>query len=270
MNFSGTAGAGANGPATATGEGRSNPVGGHVALIPAGGSGSRLGARTPKQYLELRGRTVLECTVDVFLSQPWIERVLIVVQADDGYAERLPGLEHPKITVLREAGASRRDTVLNGLAAAARLSLVQAQDWIHVHDAARPGIDADSLQRLAASLEEGEECGALLCVPITDTVKRIDPIASDFANARLRSAGTVDRSRLWLAQTPQVFRAGPLRRALENHPSVTDEASAIEAEGGRPRMVRGTRLNQKITTVEDLIIMRVLLAQSASAGAVRS
>lgn len=253
-----------NGPATI-----SHAHASHIALIPAGGSGSRMGARIPKQYLELQGRTVLECTVQVFLEQDWIERVLIVVQPDDGYAARLPRLEHPKVTILREAGGSRRDTVLNGLAAAARLSLVQPQDWVYVHDAARPGIDADSLQRLASCIEGDEGCGALLCVPVTDTVKRIDPIASDFANSRLRSAGTVDRSRLWLAQTPQVFRAGPLRRALENHPSVTDEASAIEAEGGRPRMVRGTRINQKITTVEDLIIMRVLLAQPVNATSAR-
>ncbi|MGE0311559.1 MAG: 2-C-methyl-D-erythritol 4-phosphate cytidylyltransferase [Lautropia sp.] len=271
MNFSGSAATAANGPvglADAGPQTATTRPADHVVLIPAGGSGSRIGSPTPKQYLELQGRTVLECTTQVFVEQDWIERVLIVVQPDDAWAQRLVRLEHPKITILREAGATRRDTVLNGLAAAARLSLLQPHDWIYVHDAARPGLDAASLQRLAASLDD-ERCGALLCLPVTDTVKRVDPIASDFANARLRSAGTVDRSRLWLAQTPQVFRAGPLRRALEQHPSVTDEASAIEAEGGRPRLITGTRLNQKITTVEDLIIMRVLLDHTARAQAGR-
>ncbi len=271
MNFTGSAAEEGNGPAGSTDAGPQTATvrpANHVALIPAGGSGSRIGAPTPKQYLELRGRTVLECTTQVFVEQDWIERVLIVVQPDDAWAARLPRLEHPKVTILREGGATRRDTVLGGLAAAARLSLLQPHDWIYVHDAARPGLDAASLQRLAASLDD-ESCGALLCVPVTDTVKRVDPIASDFAGGRLRSAGTVDRSRLWLAQTPQVFRAGPLRRALEHHPSVTDEAGAIEAEGGRPRMIKGTRLNQKITTIEDLIIMRVLLDHSARVQAGR-
>lgn len=231
----------------------------HFVLIPAAGSGSRFGARVPKQYLELgNGRTVLEVTVAAFLAEPWISRVAVVVQPDDPLVLRLPGLRHPKVLLVRRGGQSRRDTVLNGLKALAQRGLVQPHDWVHVHDAARPGIDSQTLRRLAAHLEH-EPCGALLCTPVTDTVKRIDSRASLAATQEFRSGGTVDRSRLWLAQTPQTFRFAPLRKALEAHPNVTDEAGAIEAEGGRPRMVMGSRLNLKITTAEDLIMLRILM-----------
>ena len=214
------------------------PVARHFVLIPAAGSGSRFGAKVPKQYLELGGgRTVLECTVAVFLAEPWISRVIVVVQADDPLVMRLPGLRHPKVLLVRRGGQTRRDTVLNGLTALAQRGMIEAHDWVHVHDAARPGVDSASLQRLAAYLEY-EPCGALLCVPVTDTVKRIDSRAS---------------------LTPQTFRFAALRKALEAHPNVTDEAGAIEAEGGRPRMVAGTRRNLKITTPEDLIMLRILL-----------
>ena len=234
----------------------------HIALIPAGGSGSRLGAKLPKQYLELCGRTVIECTVEAFLAEPWIDRVVVVIQPDDDYAARLPGLAGPRVELIRRGGATRRDTVLNGLTAMAQRGLADPLDWVYVHDAARPGIDSASLRRLALHLER-EPCGALLCVPVADTVKRLDPVASLVASDEYRSGGTVDRSRLWLAQTPQVFRAGALRRALAAHPGVTDEAAAMEAEGGRPRMITGTRRNLKITTLEDLIMMRVMMSRAA-------
>ncbi|MDO4637702.1 MAG: 2-C-methyl-D-erythritol 4-phosphate cytidylyltransferase [Lautropia sp.] len=239
----------------------------HFVLIPAAGSGSRFGARVPKQYLELGGgRTVLECTVAVFLAEPWITRVAVVVQADDPLAMRLPGLRHPKVLLIRRGGQTRRDTVLNGLTALAQRGMVEVHDWVHVHDAARPGIDSASLQRLRDYLVH-EPCGALLCVPVTDTVKRIDSRASLAATHEFRSGGTMDRSRLWLAQTPQSFRFAALRKALEAHPNVTDEAGAIEAQGGRPRMITGTRRNLKITTPEDLIMLRILMGmQPADAG----
>ena len=142
--------------------------------------------------------------------------------------------------------------------------VIDQHDWVYVHDAARPGIDAESLLRLSARLEH-ETCGALLCIPMADTVKRVDPVSSLEASAEYRSGGTVDRSRLWLAQTPQVFRAGTLRRALLAHPTVTDEAAAIEAEGGRPLMVNGSRRNLKITTIEDLIMLRVMMGRETAA-----
>ena len=130
------------------------PVARHFVLIPAAGSGSRFGAKVPKQYLELGGgRTVLECTVAVFLAEPWISRVIVVVQADDPLVMRLPGLRHPKVLLVRRGGQTRRDTVLNGLTALAQRGMIEAHDWVHVHDAGRPGIDSASLQRLGTYLE---------------------------------------------------------------------------------------------------------------------
>ncbi len=236
----------------------------HVVLIPAAGSGARMGARVPKQYLELCGRTVLECTVARFQAQEWLDHIGVVVQPGDEIAPRLEGLRTPRVELIARGGESRRDTVLNGLTYLAHRGVIDQHDWVYVHDAARPGIDADSLLRLSARLEH-ESCGALLCVPMADTVKRVDPVSSLEASAEYRSGGTVDRSRLWLAQTPQVFRAGALRRALLAHPTVTDEAGAIEAEGGRPLMVNGSRRNLKITTIEDLIMLRVMMGREAEA-----
>jgi 2-C-methyl-D-erythritol 4-phosphate cytidylyltransferase len=234
----------------------------HVVLIPAAGSGTRMGGSVPKQYLELCGRTVLECTVAAFLAQDWFDHVAVVVQRHDDIAPRLAGLRAERVGLIARGGQSRRDTVLNGLTYLAQKGLIDQHDWVYVHDAARPGIDAASLLRLSARLEH-ETCGALLCMPMADTVKRVDPVASLEASAEYRSGGTVDRSRLWLAQTPQVFRAGALRRALQAHPTVTDEAGAIEAEGGRPLMVNGSRRNLKITTYEDLMMLRLLMRAEA-------
>ncbi len=230
----------------------------HVVLIPAAGSGTRMGSRVPKQYLELAGRSVLECAVAAFLEQAWFDHVAVVVQPDDEIAPRLAGLQHPRVVLVRRGGRSRRDSVLNGLTWLAQRGAIDQNDWVYVHDAARPGIDAESLLRLSSCLEH-KPCGALLCIPMTDTVKRLDPVSSLEASAEYRSGGTVDRSRLWLAQTPQVFRAGALRRALLAHPNVTDEAAAVEAEGGRPLMVNGSRRNLKITTIEDLLVLRILM-----------
>ena len=149
----------------------------HVVLIPAAGSGTRLGGRVPKQYLELCGRTVLECTVAAFLAHDWFDHVAVVVQPDDNIAARLAGLRVERVGLIRRGGQSRRDTVLNGLTYLAQKGLIDQHDWVYVHDAARPGIDAASLLRLSARLEH-ETCGALLCMPMADTVKRVDPVAS--------------------------------------------------------------------------------------------
>lgn len=233
----------------------------HLVVIPAGGTGSRLGAPIPKQYLQLGQATVIEHTVAAFLAQPWIDHIAVVVQPSDPWAHQLDGLRDPRVLLLRNAGGTRRDTVLAGLSMLSRGGLARNGDWVYVHDAVRPGIDHDSLVRLATQLQD-EVCGALLCLPVTDTVKRTDPVSSWPTAGINRSGGTVDRSRLWLAQTPQVFRVAALRRALENHPHVTDEAAAIEAEGGRPRLVPGSRRNLKLTTVDDLVFLRVMLSQT--------
>lgn len=235
----------------------------HVALVPAGGAGSRLGAEKPKQYLALGESSVLERTVQALLARRWIARVLVVVQRDDRYVDALAGLAADRVAILREAGATRRDTVLNGLEAALRAGLLEPGDWVLVHDAARPGVSPDALERLRESLSLPGAGGALLGLPVSDTVKRIATDADPAGTAAGPcSVATIDRRSLWLAQTPQAFRADALRVALDRHPEVTDEAAAIEAEGGRPRLVAGNWLNLKITTAQDLDVLRRLLASA--------
>ena len=221
-----------------------------LAVMPAGGTGSRLGAALPKQYLELAGEPMIARAARALLAAPWIERLVVVVAADDARAAgALAGL--PRTTVLGEGGATRRDTVLAGLRWLARAQEATPDDWVLVHDAARPGLALQLLERLRDRLGESA-VGGLLALPVSDTVKR----ATDDDRS---VAATVERERLWLAQTPQMFRLGLLLDALAVYPGVTDEAAAIECAGHAPLLVEGARANFKVTTAEDLELMRALL-----------
>lgn len=219
------------------------------AVIPAAGTGTRLGAARPKQYLALGGRPMLRWSVDALLAAAWIERVVVVVAPDDRRAAGLlAGLA--RVEVLGAGGAARRDSVLAGLRALAG-SGAHRDDWVLVHDAARPALTLPLLERLRGGLAEST-VGGLLALPVSDTVKR--------AGGDGRSvAATVERERLWLAQTPQMFRLGLLLDALAAHPLVTDEAAAVECAGHAPLLVEGARANFKVTTAEDFELMRVLL-----------
>jgi 2-C-methyl-D-erythritol 4-phosphate cytidylyltransferase len=228
-----------------------------VALIPAAGSGSRLAGALPKQYATLAGRPMLWHAVAA-VCRPPVETVFVVLTPGDtafsgcdwsAFAGRLEPLYC--------GGASRRDSVFNGLVAA--MAAVQADDWVLVHDAARPCLPAADLERLVAECRE-DQIGGILAMPVAETVKRV---AKDEAGAQ-RVAGTEDRAQLWLAQTPQMFRAGLLAEALGKAPvTVTDESSAVEAMGLRPRLVLGSRENLKVTYVEDLAIAESILARRA-------
>jgi 2-C-methyl-D-erythritol 4-phosphate cytidylyltransferase/2-C-methyl-D-erythritol 2,4-cyclodiphosphate synthase len=223
----------------------------HFAVVPAAGTGSRMGADRPKQYLTLGTATILERTVARLLDATPCERVIVVVSPGDTVAQALPGLTRdPRVQVAAVGGTSRRDSVLAGLKVAAEDHGAGAADWIWVHDAARPGIDRDSIERLTQALID-EPVGALLALPMADTVKR-----SGVTEGAPRVLATVAREDLWQAQTPQVFRYGPLRQALAQHAHVTDEASAIEAAGQTPRLVPGSRSNFKVTTMDDLRSMQ--------------
>ena len=218
----------------------------HFAVVPAAGTGSRLGADRPKQYLALGGATILERTVSALLACPWLRIVLVVTAPDDTLAATLPGLRDPRVVLAPVGGATRRESVLGGLRVLAESHGALADDWVWVHDAARPGVDPASLTRLRAALDH-ERVGALLAMPIADTVKR---------GGSGRSVVTVPREGLWQAQTPQVFPHGMLSAALERHRDVTDEASAIEATGRSAALVPGRRCNFKVTTMDDLQAMR--------------
>ena len=253
-----------------------------LAVMPAGGTGSRLGAALPKQYLELAGEPMIARAARALLAAPWLERLVVVVAADDARAAgALAGL--PRTTVLGEGGATRRDTVLAGLRWLARAQEATPDDWVLVHDAARPGLDRPSLERLRESLA-ADPVGGLLALPVSDTVKRSTPHdpaglgdagpaehAGQAGASATRVAQTVPREDLWLAQTPQMFRLGPLLGALERFPDVTDESAAIERAGLAPKLVPGSRANFKVTTAEDLDLMRRLLAaESAPEGEART
>lgn len=214
-------------------------------IIPAAGVGKRMQADRPKQYLQLAGRSVLEHTLAVFLDHPVIDGVILVLARDDPWWPVL-GISHPRLH-LAEGGAERCDTVLNALDVIA--DRAAEEDWVLVHDAARPCLRRDDLERLIDTLKN-HPCGGLLGIPIADTIKR--------TNAQNEVEATVPRERLWRALTPQMFRYAALRKALQQARDrgvhVTDDASAMELAGQHPLMVEGHGDNIKITRPEDLTL----------------
>ncbi len=223
----------------------------HFALIPAAGVGSRMAADRPKQYLPLAGQPMLLHSIAALVASPHIEHVFVVVSAEDGWIDSL-NLPAGRVSVLKVGGATRKDSVQEGLRA---LRLVAAEDdWVLVHDAARPGFDDALLQRLLQALAQ-DEVGGLLALPVVDTIKK--------AGLDARVARTVSREGLWAAQTPQMFRLGLLQRALAAASEVTDEASAVEALGLAPRLVEGSLRNLKVTRPEDLSVAALLMGLSA-------
>jgi 2-C-methyl-D-erythritol 4-phosphate cytidylyltransferase len=223
----------------------------HFALVPAAGIGARFAASAPKQYLPLAGHSLLWHAVTSLLAHPAIGRVAVVLHPDDRLFDEQPwGPMGQRVSALRCGGASRAETVRNGLAAL-REDL-NDDDWVLVHDAARPCLTLDLLRRLLETLE-GDGIGGLLAVPVADTLKRGD--------AEQRVVRTEPREALWRAQTPQMFRYGLLERALASADlaAVTDEASAVEALGLSPRLVLGSERNVKVTYPEDLALAELLL-----------
>ena len=223
------------------------------ALVAAAGTGTRVAGATPKQYLPLLGKPMLWHSVQALCAaQP--ENVFIVLApGDEEFARHDWSAFEGSIEPLYCGGETRRDSVYNGLVAAS--AAVDADDFILVHDAARPCVPKADLERLVAECS-ADRIGGILALPVAETVKRV---AKDEGGAQ-RIAGTEDRSQLWLAQTPQMFRVGLLMQALrEAKRNVTDESAAIERIGLRPRMVTGSRENLKVTYPEDLAIAEAIL-----------
>jgi 2-C-methyl-D-erythritol 4-phosphate cytidylyltransferase len=221
------------------------------ALIPAAGSGARLGAGLPKQYLEIGGRPLLHHALRVLARHPRIEQVFVVLAQGDERFKRFDWSEFgARLKPLYCGGETRAASVFNGLLAAR--DVIAAADWVLVHDAARPCLGRDEIDRLFGELEE-DETGGLLAVPATDTLKR--------ANRESRVVATEPRENLWLAQTPQMFRYRLLIEALRaaDPAIVTDEARAIEGMGLKPRLVMGDTRNIKVTFAEDLALAELIL-----------
>jgi len=222
-------------------------------LIPAAGSSSRFGNAGPKQYSPLAGKPMLHHAVRSLLAAPEVEAVFVVLAPDDTEFRRHDWSAFgERIAPLYCGGASRRDSVLNGLVAAA--SLLDPNDWVLVHDAARPCLGMPELRRL---IEEAgrDEVGGILAIPVADTLKRAD-------DAR-RIVATESREGLWQAQTPQMFRQGMLLRALRDSAHATDEAGAVEALGYKPRLIQGSTRNLKVTFPADLELAERILKENS-------
>lgn len=219
------------------------------ALVPAAGRGSRMDAAIPKQYLELAGKPMLYYSLRVLAGIAEIERVFVVLASDDKRWKAIDcGEFKDKVTPLYCGGAERHDTVLNGLRAARG---TRDEDYVLVHDAVRPCVTTAQVRAL---IREASDDGALLAVPVVDTLK--------LSEDGVRVASTLDRRGLWRAQTPQMFRYAVLLRALDRTSSATDEAQAVEALGLRPRLVCGDARNLKVTLPEDFKLAEMILANA--------
>lgn len=227
------------------------------AVVPAAGRGARFGTAVAKQYAPLLGVPLIVHTVRALLADARIARVWLVLAADDDDYARSGAQRHvqslgDRVEVLRTGGQTRALSVAQSLAELAqRPGGPAAEDWVLVHDAARPCLPAEALARLIDHvLADGE--GGLLALPVADTIKRADDEG--------RVASTQSRERLWAAQTPQMFRRAALARALAAAgPGVTDESQAMEASGARPRLVRGDPANLKVTWPADLALATLYL-----------
>jgi 2-C-methyl-D-erythritol 4-phosphate cytidylyltransferase len=224
-------------------------------VMPAAGTGRRFGEDTPKQYASLHGRTVIEWALAPFVSDPRCAGVTIAIATDD---TRWPRLSErlPNVTVT-PGGAERAESVRNALTTLGRRA--SPDDWVLVHDAARPCLSVGDRDRLLTQLG-AHPVGGLLAIPVSDTIKQ--------STSERAVEKTVDRSALWRAQTPQMFRYGRLLEALERaiagrrYPS--DEAQAIEWLGDQPQLVEGSAENIKITTPHDLSVAEAILKGRAT------
>lgn len=214
------------------------------ALIPAAGNGSRMGAEIPKQYQMLAGQPLIRHAVDVLCAHARVAQVFVVLAPGDTHFRQFDwSAQKGRLEHLYCGGATRAASVLNGLMAMA--DAVEPDDWVMVHDAARPCLTGALIDRLIDALAD-DNVGGLLAVPVADTLKRADDDN--------RVSATVPRDHLWQAQTPQMFRYRLLLEALRKAPAgvVTDEASAIEHMGLHPRLIMGSTGNLKVTWPEDM------------------
>jgi 2-C-methyl-D-erythritol 4-phosphate cytidylyltransferase len=230
----------------------------HV-IVPAAGGGARFGGALPKQYAPLCGAPLIVRTLERLAVLEAAVTVVALAPSDTDYA-RVVGTR-PGVEALHCGGGTRSVTVANALAHLA--ARCRPDDWIVVHDAVRPCVSRAALARLVETLAD-DLVGGLLAIPVADTLKR--SVGNDADLAAPHVAGTEDRAGLWQAQTPQMFRFGVLRAALAQ-PSAnaaTDEAQAVEALAasgacGRPRLVRGSPANLKVTYAEDLALAAAIL-----------
>jgi len=227
----------------------------YYALIPAAGFGSRMGGETPKQYLSLLGRPLIHYAVATLCRHAMISRVYVVLAPEDQLWNSYDWSDFTgKLKPLYCGGAERFESVRNGLDAIR--DEVGFEDWVLVHDAARPGLSGELLDRLIGEVGE-DPFGGLLAVPVADTLKRAD--------ADNRVLRTESRDKLWQAQTPQMFRYSLLQRALSllDGAVVTDEAQAVERMDFQAKLVAGDMTNFKVTYPQDIRLAELILGGKA-------
>lgn len=223
------------------------------AVVPAAGVGKRMNADRPKQYLELLGKTVIEHTLSRLLAANVFSAVAVAISEEDPYWSELGIARHEHI-IRAKGGKERADSVLSGLQAIA--DQADEHDWVLVHDAARPCITGADIHHLINSLVN-DEVGGILALASADTLKNVEGKSI---------LGTLDRTHIWRALTPQMFRYHRLKSALEGsigNLAITDEASALELQGLIPKIVEGRPDNIKITRPEDLALAEFFMAQQA-------
>jgi 2-C-methyl-D-erythritol 4-phosphate cytidylyltransferase len=232
----------------------------YFVVIPAAGSGRRFATSVPKQYAALGAATVIEHALAPFESDPDCAGIVVAIAPDDAWWPAIAARRSRLIEGVA-GGEQRAHSVRNALRALA--SRVRDDDWIMVHDAARPCFSISDLQLLKRELAP-HPVGGLLAVPLADTLKRALEPGSHVTHVD----STLDRAGLWRAATPQVFRCGVLLRALETaldaQRTPTDEAQAIEWSGQRPRLVAGRADNIKVTTADDLALAAAILSVRVS------
>jgi len=225
-----------------------------IVVVPAAGVGKRMLASCPKQYLTIDNQTILSHTVNRLLSHKSIAKVVLAISDDDDYFSQTTLVDNPNI--LRVSGGKERvDSVLSGLQA------INDIEWVLVHDAARPCITHDDIDKLIEYCLE-KNSGGLLAVPVVDTMKRS---LKNNTNDVMEVSETIDRSNMWHAFTPQMFKVKELTQAIEqaqkNGLAITDESSAIESIGLSCLLISGRRDNIKITRPEDLALAKFYLKQ---------
>lgn len=224
-------------------------------LVPAAGSGARMAESLPKQYLSIGARPLLWYALRHLCTHPSLHRTFVVLHPEDQLFVRHDWSEFGHgLVPLFCGGATRAESVTRGLEQ--MRAEAEADDWVLVHDAARPCLTRELIDRLITDLAQ-DETGGLLAIPVADTLKR-----DDGGHRVLR---TEPRDQLWQAQTPQMFRFAPLLAALEtaDPDSTSDEASAMERRGNRPRLVMGSSANLKVTYPEDLALAALILREEA-------
>jgi 2-C-methyl-D-erythritol 4-phosphate cytidylyltransferase len=230
----------------------SNPPKAIWAIVPAAGVGSRFSGSTQKQYTKINGKTILEHSVHSLLQTNLIQKVYIAIASDDTAAAQLPSLTDKRIEFII-GGKSRAHSVLNALIHLQRFC--SPDDWVIIHDAARPCLTLFDLDRLLQALVDTESA-VILATPATDTLKHV-------SNNRVET--TVDRRLIWQALTPQAFRISlifsALQTALQQGLNITDESSALEMSGLKPLVLNGLRSNIKVTYPEDLALANFYLTE---------